>query len=247
MFRAFNFYRYGDSVFDRPTYPKSFSHTGDFQTFTSTPLCQSMRCATYCNIAIRRFIVCLNHRCRPIAITRCVPFIIVMSFYTVSFMRSCTHVINETFERVRPFFTNKYTPFTICFESYIVRVITSGFHCSPCSIFRTVGHGVGGGCQHDSLRPDASTGFGFPYSETVTTYRNDIPTVTNANPTGFPVRDVIISFKCSKSIEFLTSKINEFRHNILSNIAQIEDMWHSVLSTVFRVACPSHKLSVSYY
>jgi len=154
-----------------------------------------------------------------------------------------THISNKVLKRIYPSIANLNTETAIVFIVGSIGVGASGFHSTPRIKFRGISHPVG--CQSfnggvSSLAPAGSR---------VTTVKvrsgadSSIPTSAKTNPSNWFCG---MKFNNSKSIEFLTGKVFEFRHNILHTMLTMIKYVATCMETGVRVACPSHKLIITY-
>jgi len=168
----------------------------------------------------RPSIVSLLFRCRPFAIAGFIVAVIVDAVNAKSF-RSIAHVIVEVLERIKPPIANLNAPASVSRIILALSGNASLLHSKPDIVDGGARLSMGGICYISFCR---GLGFKTPArfsatsSERVSSYDGIASTVTNAQPRSSFFREV--SRYYSKTVEFLTSKVDECRHNNLRKIAR---------------------------
>lgn len=186
--------------------------------------------AIACYFMVVSLIPTLRRPSSPSAISRFVIPIIIYPVYLMFVCWSFSHVVKETFETVRPPFADYYASATVIGKSYVVRICTPRFHCSPdivsrCSSFAM--HHVSSRCV---FAIPASTTFRIPSLESVTCSTNIFPAIALACPKY--LQPICINnsfvFYCNKPAETLSSDVVEFAHGVYYNASVVSNQVETI-------------------
>jgi hypothetical protein len=165
-------------------------------------------------------VILLNLHRRPSAILRRIISIVVDSINGVFLAGLISHIVKEVLKRMSPPITNGDSTTTVVREPFVFFSVAPVPHARPRSVFSGAVHAVNRVFFSYDIVGVATAGGRFSCSEAITSHGGDIPAIADTLPhLAFPARCLNViwgAFYNSKFTEFLTSKVDELRHDISS-------------------------------
>lgn len=211
-----NSFSWGPPIF------KSLVDGGSFYIGKFRPFTNREGIAPKCYIVVCSSIIGLFLFGCPSNIARFIIAIIVYTVYAMFFRGSCPNVIIKSYEVMSPRFADFYTAATIEFPANSIGVGTPFYNAFPCMKFWRVRHAVRRIALFNTFLVKTATALcGFRRKGTALNNSN-VSTNAQALPINTTV-PIFGTFKNSKAIKILFSKINEFRHykNLQAKVASI--------------------------
>jgi len=205
-------------IYDAPVVDSSDQH-GISYTCVPSPLRNGFRFSFKCYKPIAAPIIRLCNSVSPIAVARRVSLVVVSPFYAVFWGWLQTHVVDKVFKGVYPPAANLYPPPPISVVSVVILIVASAFYSTPCRTFRCFRKAVGCTPTNGGGTQCAPAGLSVPANKVTTRYYFVFPAVAQTVPCGF-FAFVWGARNNRKAVKFLIRKVNKFRHNFLSEIAQ---------------------------
>ena len=195
---------------ERPSKFQSFIKQITTTTKTARPFRMTKSYSIKRNIFTSAGVLSLLKWGSPSTIIR---FIISIVIFSINRMFECgsrSHVFKKCFERIFPLFTNPYSSFAIIMKPFMFGIFTSITHIFPYPIFC--------GFRKPMTYMGTSARFRFSPSKRIAINNTFVSTNTQAKPLCMIMFIIFCSRNYSKSMKFLTGKVDKFRHGLTSKL-----------------------------